>query len=134
MAWVIWRWEVTDEALRARARELWFELDERAGQDPLRIIAAALRDAVAGERTRIRILEEALGAIESACDEEICTRFGTSSHKTEEQIAGRSVIYSLLVVPRNIARAALTPHAAEEAQTKKPSPAGADEGRDIDGL
>lgn len=62
---------------------------------------------LAAANREIAKLRAALEAIESLMDEEIAVRFRTSSHKTEEQMAGKSVIYDLLVVPRNIARAAL---------------------------
>lgn len=52
-------------------------------------------------------LRAALEAIENLLTEEIKVRFGTSDHFTEAEVAGDSVIYSLLVVPRNIARKAL---------------------------
>jgi hypothetical protein len=55
----------------------------------------------------IEDLVAALEAIHAACDEEIKTRFRTSSHKTEEELGRNSAVYSLLVIPRNIARQAL---------------------------
>lgn len=48
-----------------------------------------------------------LETIERVTDEEIGARFRTSSHKTEEQMAGKSQVYTMLSVPRNLARAAL---------------------------
>jgi hypothetical protein len=55
-----------------------------------------------------RTLREALQAIEGLLSEELAARFGHHS-KSEEEVAGKSVIYSLLAVPRNMARAALAP-------------------------
>lgn len=59
------------------------------------------------QRVEIERLRTWLEAIERITDEEIGVRFRTSSHKTEEQMAGKSVIYTMLSVPRNLARAAL---------------------------
>lgn len=56
---------------------------------------------------RIRQLELALRAIEDMTDGEIQARFGNHPSKTAEELGRNSTIYSLLVVPRNIARAAL---------------------------
>ena len=52
-------------------------------------------------------MKEALESIESLLSEEITTRFGGDAQISEEQMGANSRIYSLLVVPRNIARAAL---------------------------
>jgi hypothetical protein len=50
---------------------------------------------------------EALEAIFNLTDGEIEVRFRTSSTKTEEQMGRNSTIYSLLSLPRNMARDAL---------------------------
>lgn len=60
--------------------------------------------AIVNERDRFR---EALGIIERLCTDEIRARFGNHHSKTEEELAGKSKVYSLLVIPRNIARSAL---------------------------
>jgi hypothetical protein len=55
----------------------------------------------------IRKLEAALTAIDAILTDEIKVRYGTSPNKTESEMAGNASVYQLLVVPRNIARAAL---------------------------
>ena len=48
-----------------------------------------------------------LGAIHSMLDEEIGARFRIHSSKSEEQAGRNSRLYHLLMVPRNMAAAAL---------------------------
>lgn len=64
-------------------------------------------DLLASQAAEIERLREALVGIEKLLSDEITVRFGTSSHLTQAECAGKSVIYSLLVVPRNMARQAL---------------------------
>lgn len=52
-------------------------------------------------------LRAALETIEAITDDEIGVRFRMSNHKSEEEMAGKSTIYHLLSIPRNMARAAL---------------------------
>ncbi len=66
-----------------------------------------LEQALAALEARNRELESALRGIESLCADEITTRFGGHSHKSEDELGRNSRVYSLLVVPRNMARAAL---------------------------
>lgn len=56
---------------------------------------------------RVKRYRIALEAIDDLCSDEIKARFGNDSSLTEEQCAKGSRIYPLLLVPRNIARAAL---------------------------
>lgn len=51
-------------------------------------------------------MRRALMAIEDLCDGEIKARFASDS-KTEQEVAGNSRIYTLLSLPRDIARNAL---------------------------
>jgi len=80
-------------------KEIYGELEDKA--DTLRANA----DALAG----------ALDAIHDLLDGEIAVRFRQSSSQSESEQAGKSRVYSLLVVPRNMARAALTATATGEA-------------------
>lgn len=75
-----------------------------SNSDSANKITASLR-ALVRERDRLR---EALHTIAVTCDEEIKRRYRTSSHMSEAEVAGNSPIYSMLALPRNIARAALT--------------------------
>ena len=68
---------------------------------------ARSEQALAALEARNRELESALRGIESLCADEITTRFGGHSHKSEDELGRNSRVYSLLVVPRNMARAAL---------------------------
>lgn len=60
-------------------------------------------------QSEARRYKRALEALDGILTDEINVRFGTSSHMTPEQVAGKSRVYSLLVVPRDIARKALLP-------------------------
>lgn len=62
-----------------------------------------------------------LECIERTTDEEIAVRFRTSSYKTEEQMAGKSVVYTMLSVPRNMARRALAgdPYILDKKQKRR---------------
>lgn len=55
----------------------------------------------------IERLREWLGCIERLTDDEIGARFRTSSHKSEREMAKGSVIYTMLQMPRDLARRAL---------------------------
>jgi hypothetical protein len=57
--------------------------------------------------SEIERLRAWLESIHDITDEEIAVRFRTSSQKTEEQMAGKSVVYTMLSIPRNIAKRAL---------------------------
>lgn len=74
-----------------------------------RYMAAKMAVAVMLDEATVEIkrLRAALEAIASMTDEEIGVRFRISGHKTEAQIAGKSVIYSILSSCRNMARAGL---------------------------
>ena len=58
-------------------------------------------------QTDARRYKAALEALDALLTDEINVRFGTSSYMPPEMVAGKSRIYSLLSVPRNIARLAL---------------------------
>lgn len=60
------------------------------------------------ERVRAEGLVAALENIETLCTGEINARFAGHPHMTIEQCGRKSKIYSLLVLPRNIAASALT--------------------------
>lgn len=61
--------------------------------------------------TKTELLHEmfsSLRAIHTAMDDEIKVRFRRHPSKTEEQLAGKSVIYSILAIPRNISGASIS--------------------------
>lgn len=55
---------------------------------------------------RARVAERALEQIDALLSAEITERFGGHPSKSEAEIGRNSSVYSLLVVPRNMARAA----------------------------
>lgn len=58
-------------------------------------------------RAEIERLRAALEAIESTCADEINARFGGHPSRSADEVGAKSAVYSLLVVPRNMARNAL---------------------------
>jgi hypothetical protein len=54
-----------------------------------------------------KALLDALKSIEVLCSQEITARFGGHAHKSEDELGRNSRVYALLVVPRNMARAAI---------------------------
>jgi hypothetical protein len=62
---------------------------------------------VARLRAQNEAMLAALKAIFYLTDGEIAVRFRTSTDKTEQEMAGQSVIYAMLCVPRNMARTAI---------------------------
>lgn len=80
---------------------------------------AAFCAGAAWSADEIERLRAWIGAIERITDEEIGVRFRTSSHKTEEQMAGKSAVYAMLLIPRNLSRAALRGDAFEQRESPK---------------
>lgn len=71
-------------------------------------LAAEVMKALGDQQAEVERLRQWLACIERLTDEEIGARFRTSSNKSEEQMAGKSVVYTMLSIPRNLARGALS--------------------------
>lgn len=65
------------------------------------------RIALDQAEAQIAGLREALRSIETLLSSEIAARFGGHPSKSEAEMGRKSAVYALLVVPRNMARAAL---------------------------
>lgn len=94
---------MTDWKAQAEDLELAIRLEAADYSEKVEMLAVALERAAAQERGACAVLRETLEAIEGVLSDEIAARFKGSS-KSEEQIGRGSVIYSLLSVPRNMAR------------------------------